>query len=637
MSHLPKEFWEQCDRNGIERTPIPKTDMERVAVVQELGLHDLEPDSETASKIRQLTEMATRLFQVPYAEIGILLHDKHYGIVGTRIPDKELWSKFYKFLKFDGDGEPFLCMKERGTSICNYPIHTGQTWVVHDTYKDKSFSYLEGIGGHRFYSGTPLMLNGHAIAVLCLFDWKARPDFGKAQEIQQEQIAQLIVQHIENWSLRRKMIKLERERKLLGSEHKLSPPSQNATLLYTDVEGSTALWEADPIAMQVALTLHNTIVRQCCADHYGYEISSDGDGFGIAFHDPIDATAFSLQLQEKLYSAPWDPSIVELTGGEDPQRLFRGLRVRIALHAGSVDSHKNETTGRMEYRGSTVHIAKSIESMAHGGQILASADVWNVVSYVAVSSLAGPQVVDLGHHVLLMGKSQSEGVIAKGVFQLVPKSLSFDFEAYGSSNSNQDKKCIRGRVFPAIQTKNKLTPSFHDAPHGTSCDVVMAFVSVSEIERIYGDPAIILAALSRMIASFIASHNGYQCKDFMLAFTNLSDAVRFGLKLLDRLIEQHVADVDLSGMVKVGIHQGQYTSMRPNEITGRADYFGKVVNRASRVANVAELGCVYIGSTEVETPDLDSSLNASFVGLKSLKGLSEQLAIYSCSVNEAKR
>jgi len=42
-------------------------------------------------------------------------------------------------------------------------------------------------------------------------------------------------------------------------------PSDTVTLLFTDVEGSTKLWEAHPEAMRIALARHDTLLREAVA------------------------------------------------------------------------------------------------------------------------------------------------------------------------------------------------------------------------------------------------------------------------------------------------------------------------------------------------------------------------------------
>ncbi|HEY5367341.1 MAG TPA: adenylate/guanylate cyclase domain-containing protein, partial [Casimicrobiaceae bacterium] len=61
------------------------------------------------------------------------------------------------------------------------------------------------------------------------------------------------------------------------------------TFLFTDIEGSTRLWEQDAARMQPALALHDAIVRRAVERHRGTIVKTTGDGVHAAFDDPLDA------------------------------------------------------------------------------------------------------------------------------------------------------------------------------------------------------------------------------------------------------------------------------------------------------------------------------------------------------------
>lgn len=63
----------------------------------------------------------------------------------------------------------------------------------------------------------------------------------------------------------------------------MSLPSGTVTFVFTDIEGSTRLWEPAPEATRSALGVHDEILRRTIADHGGYEFSTLGDGFAAAF------------------------------------------------------------------------------------------------------------------------------------------------------------------------------------------------------------------------------------------------------------------------------------------------------------------------------------------------------------------
>ncbi len=61
------------------------------------------------------------------------------------------------------------------------------------------------------------------------------------------------------------------------------PPSGTVTLLFTDVEGSTKLWESHPDAMRVALVRHDALIRDAVESAGGYVFKTVGDAFCVAF------------------------------------------------------------------------------------------------------------------------------------------------------------------------------------------------------------------------------------------------------------------------------------------------------------------------------------------------------------------
>jgi predicted ATPase/class 3 adenylate cyclase len=129
-----------------------------------------------------------------------------------------------------------------------------------------------------------------------------------------------------------------------------SPPSGVVTFLFTDVEGSTALWDRHPEEMTAALADHDRRIREAIEAHDGYVFTTAGDSFSVAFANVRDALGAALALQR---------SLGELTGEIE-------LRVRAGIHSG-------ETTERDgDYFGTAVNRCARIMSAGHGGQILIS-------------------------------------------------------------------------------------------------------------------------------------------------------------------------------------------------------------------------------------------------------------------------
>src|SRR5690606_10416079 len=107
--------------------------------------------------------------------------------------------------------------------------------------------------------------------------------------------------------------------------------SGTITFLFTDIEGSTLQWEAFPDAMGAAVVRHDEILRAAIQSNKGYVFKTSGDGFCAAFVTALDALHAAVEAQRALALARW---------GETGE-----LRVRMALHTGTVESYANDYLG----------------------------------------------------------------------------------------------------------------------------------------------------------------------------------------------------------------------------------------------------------------------------------------------------
>lgn len=442
----------------------------------------------------------------------------------------------------------------------------------------------------------------------------------------------------------------------------MSAPHGEVTIVYTDVQGSTSLWETCPSAMKEAQDIHDIIMRQCYTDHKGYEITTEGDAFNLAFQHPVDALAFALQCQQKLYQADWPKGILDHPDGKDePNLKFRGFRVRFGIHHGPTTSRVHENTGRTVYVGEGVKIAKAIEGMCHGGQILASMETWKAVSGMAERYLGRPQVLDCGEHLLFESKvlnPDNDGYTttrySRRIMQLVPTDLAFDFfEARGRRDvpneeggpagyEIKDSSLVNGRLFPPLISKRQLTTSFLNAPYANG-RVTICFVYTVGLDDNPDNRVPNLKKLAKHLRKQLLTLNppGYECQEdagcWMLAFDRMAHAVTFGLNLKASLSNLDLlGNVDCENMFKVGILSGPFTAMGPHKTTGMADYFGPIVNRAARVASNCEPGQVCVGIALVngvtaDPPDFGPTINVALLEIKKLKGITVDVAIFQCT------
>ncbi|OBG39011.1 hypothetical protein A5672_15705 [Mycobacterium alsense] len=135
---------------------------------------------------------------------------------------------------------------------------------------------------------------------------------------------------------------------------RLPSVTRAVTFLLTDIEGSTAAWEANAGAMAVALARHDELVEQVVTSRGGRLIKTRGEGdatFSV-FERPSAAAAAAIELQDAIGHEPWAPA--------------ESMRIRVALHTGEAELRDGD------YFGRAVNRAARLRSLADGGQILCS-------------------------------------------------------------------------------------------------------------------------------------------------------------------------------------------------------------------------------------------------------------------------
>src|SRR5574337_1113108 len=86
-------------------------------------------------------------------------------------------------------------------------------------------------------------------------------------------------------------------------------PTGTITFLFTDIEGSTKLWEHHREAMKLALERHDALLKQAIEEQGGYVFKTVGDAFCAAFANAPDALTAILNAQRALAAEQWDSSI----------------------------------------------------------------------------------------------------------------------------------------------------------------------------------------------------------------------------------------------------------------------------------------------------------------------------------------
>ncbi|EAN78678.1 receptor-type adenylate cyclase GRESAG 4, putative [Trypanosoma brucei brucei TREU927] len=169
-------------------------------------------------------------------------------------------------------------------------------------------------------------------------------------------------------------------------------PTDPVTLIFTDVESSTALWAAHPELMPEAVAAHHSMIRSLISRHGCYEVKTVGDSFMIACKSPTTAVKLVLDLQVMFMQYDWGSSVFddsyrefELRKADDvdgyapPTALldsatygqyWNGLRVRVGVHTGLCDIRHDEVTKGYDYYGQVPNLAARTENVTNGGQVL---------------------------------------------------------------------------------------------------------------------------------------------------------------------------------------------------------------------------------------------------------------------------
>ncbi|KAL6750703.1 nucleotide cyclase [Haematococcus lacustris] len=302
------------------------------------------------------------------------------------------------------------------------------------------------------------------------------------------------------------------------------------TLLVTDIQDSTTLWETlSQDSMNEAVELHHSLARKLLAGHSGYESATEGDAFIMAFHTASDALHWARDFQEGLLHLAWPEQLLQLEAGapvwavpganqdtlmlkqysianfdttlgsgtnlpmvdfsNDPNRqeshpwklavaartfyvrqwiavpaqagsraclVFRGLRVRVGLHSGvneAADAVFNKTTGRMQYGGRPLAMAKAVGDVGQGGMVLLSQAAFEQLPVSKLASFG--LLLNMGDYVF----TKDESLPATPIYQAFGRGL------------EQRTAFLQG----PLRASQQLQAGVLDAPLG---DVSIAFANM---------------------------------------------------------------------------------------------------------------------------------------------------------------
>ncbi|HVL07352.1 MAG TPA: protein kinase [Acidimicrobiales bacterium] len=175
-----------------------------------------------------------------------------------------------------------------------------------------------------------------------------------------------------------------------------SLPTGVLTFCFTDIVGSTALWESQPAAMSHALVLHDKTIATAVERRGGRLIDAmaEGDSTVSVFASPADAVAAAIDLTRALREVDWPGTL--------------RIETRAALHTGEAEQRDGA------FFGLTMNVTARLRGLADGGQVFLS---HATASLVRDHLPEGVSLVDLGPARLrsLREREQVYAVAAPGV------------------------------------------------------------------------------------------------------------------------------------------------------------------------------------------------------------------------------
>eukprot|EP01062_Namystynia_karyoxenos_P002850 TRINITY_DN109_c0_g1_i2.p1 TRINITY_DN109_c0_g1~~TRINITY_DN109_c0_g1_i2.p1 ORF type:complete len:2038 (+),score=469.19 TRINITY_DN109_c0_g1_i2:115-6228(+) len=441
-------------------------------------------------------------------------------------------------------------------------------------------------------------------------------------------------------------------------------PFGNVSICFTDIQNSTKLWDSNERLMASVVRMHHVAMRAGIQRFRGYEVKTEGDAFMVAFAAATDAVRWCLYMQETLLALAYPDAFLALPDAKEGRAgstlIWRGVRVRMGVHSGQPSCEVDPVTKRMDYYGPMVNKAARVSSLAQGGQIVISEDTYEAIKG-QFRELGNPATVEGGEH-RLKGISKPTRVhfmlpqrLRRRTFA-TPDKAPPPQEAAGLElmhNYMEQEAAARTHAAQTVAPTGRVALVFTDIQNSTSL--------WENCERM----AQVVQMHHRIMRSGIAQHRGYEVKTegdaFMVAFSSTIDAVAWCLAMQQELMQakwdpsllqlrdakEETSLPDGRGLriwcgprVRMGVHVGGPPDLacETDPVSGRMDYYGKMVNRAARVGGKGKGGeTVISGDVYAEIQQggeavMEQLYNPDivFVGEETLKGIAGTTPIYSC-------
>jgi len=249
-------------------------------------------------------------------------------------------------------------------------------------------------------------------------------------------------------------------------------PTGAVTFLFTDIEGSTRLWETDPDSMREALTVHDRIIEGSVGEHDGVVFKTGGDSFCASFGSPHLAVEAAIEAQRQLGATHWET--------QPP------ITVRMGLHTGTAQVRNDD------YFGPTLNRTARLMEAGHGGQVLISSTTQSLLidelpPGVGLLSLGSQYLKDLDR--------------PETIFQLTADGLDVDLPPLRTSSTVS--------LFPAEQVKAAYKAKKWSQVHELISDLEVDHELTGEQHEMMGFALWSLGEDQEIVPRFEMTHGAY--------------------------------------------------------------------------------------------------------------------------------
>jgi class 3 adenylate cyclase/TolB-like protein len=339
-----------------------------------------------------------------------------------------------------------------------------------------------------------------------------------------------------------------------------------AAIMFSDIDGFTALTQRDEKAALELLQEQESLVLPLLETHRGRRVKSTGDGLLVEFSNALDAIEYAVDLQRR---------VLERNSGRDSEPL----RLRMAIHLGDVQDVGTDLFG------DAVNLAARILPISEPGGVCMSEPV-----YVQVRNRVPYQIEKLGSRSL-------KGV--RGPMDLYRVVLPWEHEQVPT-------RALMSRRLVAIMITDVV--GFTASAQANEADALARLREQEEILRPLFEPF-----KGREIKS---TGDG-----FLVEFESALGALECAVEIQRRMRERNSNRPRPPSELRIGIHVGDV------EESG-GDIFGDAVNIASRVEPLAEPGGVCLSEPVYVQVRNKVPYPLEKLGPKTLKGVREPVEVY---------